>query len=128
MKEDDKIDEGSLPENDQELKGLDRTLSRFPDLVFPPPADLQEASDEKVAELMRRTATTRKVRRFRLIRNPRAVLALAASVSILMCGGLWLSALRDRQSGFVVALAFSQESSIHNSPQRETPRKRKQYI
>ncbi len=112
MNADDKMEEGSSPENDPELKWLDRALSRFPDLVFPPPADLQEASDEKVAELMQRTAAVRSARRFRLIRNPRAVLALAASVSILMAGGFWFSSMRDRQSGFVVALAFSQGPSI----------------
>ncbi len=113
MNKDDEKQETASLETDPDLKSLDQVLSQFSSVVFPLPSDLEEASDEKVAELMKLTASARAGRKFRIIRNPKIILALAASISILIGGGVLLSTMRTGNPSIVIAMAVGGQSGIY---------------
>ncbi len=113
MNKDDEKQETASLETDPDLKSLDQVLSQFSSVVFPLPSDLEEASDEKVAELMKLTASARAGRKFRIIRNPKIILALAASISILIGGGVLLSTMRTGNPSIMIAMAVGGPNGIY---------------
>jgi len=98
----------SIPDSDLLL---DRILTEAADLVFPAPEDLPEATEEEIDRLMAVTAEAREAGvhlHFRLFSGRKSLLALAASLFLVLGAGLFFSMRQSDHPGITVALALPQ--------------------